>query len=136
MWLVSTGEYSDYHVIGVFSTRKKAALAQKLHNASFLEEEVLDKIPEHPPGLLPWSVDMDVDGNTHKVDRESVEYVKTNEWEPYGDGVHVVFNMWAKDEEHAVKIANERRVKLIASNQWTTDFDEWANLRAGLLPKL
>jgi len=34
------------------------------------------------------------------------------------------FYIWAKDEMHAVKIANERRVQLIASNQWEPEPDK------------
>jgi hypothetical protein len=44
---------------------------------------------------------------------------------PYGDGVRVSFDVWAKDESHAVKIANERRVQLIASGQWEADWEAW-----------
>ena len=29
-----------------------------------------------------------------------------------------IFSIWAKDEKHAIKIANERRVQLIANNEW------------------
>jgi acyl-CoA reductase-like NAD-dependent aldehyde dehydrogenase len=40
----------------------------------------------------------------------------------------VRFYMWAKDEEHAVKIANERRAALVAANVWTTNYDAWERL--------
>ncbi len=35
---------------------------------------------------------------------------------------------WARDPEHAIKIANDRRLALIASGEWTTDFQQWLNL--------
>lgn len=34
------------------------------------------------------------------------------------DEIHLVANMWARDEKHAIKIANERRAMFIASNRW------------------
>jgi hypothetical protein len=40
------------------------------------------------------------------------------------------FYMWAKDELHAVKIANERRIRLIESNSWDVDWDKWKELRS------
>ena len=69
---------------------------------------------------------MDEQGNTRNIRRSSAEFTRNEaEWEPCGDGKTVAFRMWARDEEHAIKIANERRAMLIATNQWTTDWDKW-----------
>ncbi len=34
------------------------------------------------------------------------------------DGVVIVCNVWAKDEKHAIKITNEKRIQHIANNTW------------------
>jgi hypothetical protein len=73
VFVVTRGEYSDYGIIGVCSTKEKA--------------EELKKLTED-------------------------------------------FYMWAKDELHAVKIANERRIRLIESNSWDVDWDKWKELRS------
>jgi hypothetical protein len=131
IYIVTDGDYSDYHICGVYSTKKLAKKAQELHMASSIEEYEIDAMEDCPAGMLPWSVRMGADGRTHwegktGVERERITYFKTqNEWAPYGDGQAVCFRMFAKDETHAIKIANERRAQLIASGEWTTNWEEW-----------
>jgi hypothetical protein len=131
VYLVSDGWYSDYHICGVYSTKALAEQARMLYVAgNDVEELELDALPEHPPGLLAYRVVMFRDGNVNKCERESVQG-HDERWSPYGTqaGKGVVFRVWARDEEHAVKIANERRSGLIASGEWTENFNEWINRR-------
>lgn len=44
---------------------------------------------------------------------------------PYGDKTRVSFRVWAKDKIHAVKIANEKRLQLIAADQWHKEATRW-----------
>jgi hypothetical protein len=134
MYVLTTGCYSDYHIVGVFSTKEKAEAAKVDHNLTDgdgdVEEWGLDAVPEHPPGLHHWCVRMDRDGNTLEARRRGNDSFPSWEWAPYGVGYSdkrggVSFNMWAGDERHAVKIANEKRIGLLASGQWTEDWNEW-----------
>ena len=123
VYLVTDGSYSDYRVLGVYSTEEKAKSAVELfHAQNDIEEFEIDAIPEHPPGMLAWSVVMEANGDTRLVRRESP---LEDRWAPYGDGRACIFYLWAKDEEHALKIANERRTSLIALGEWTTDWHAW-----------
>ena len=131
LYMVTDGHYSDYSVRGIYSTQEKAEWAKKVYKAdNEIDEIELDALPESPPGMLWYSVDMDAQGNGMSVEVENAEYAHKDEWRPYGDGVRVAFYMWAKDEAHAVKIANERRGILIATGQWTTDLKAWRDALA------
>ena len=75
---------------------------------------------------------MDRDGNSTCNRRSVGDYdIEESEcpdgfyWQPRHDKKHVIFLMWAKDEIHAVKIANEHRTQLIATNKWNTDWECW-----------
>lgn len=126
IYLVTTGDYSDYHVLGAYSTKTKAERAQDLYQAYDIEEYELDDMPDAPPGLVYWRVEMDRDGNTQHIMRQSAPgEPPVMDWRPgfgkIGAQPYVAFSVWAKDEAHAIKIANERRTRLIADGEWTTD---------------
>lgn len=76
-------------------------------------------------GMFWYSVRMDRNGDTRAVEIENGCYTHADEWRPYGDDETVSFDMWATDEKHAVKIANERRAMIVASGEWTTDWSQW-----------
>jgi hypothetical protein len=131
LFLVSTGCYSDYRICGIYTTEEKAIEAKVIFLADHIEEMEADSIPEHPPGMLRFDVEMNREGDVINVHRRSVEYSINYDWVPYSDGVRVVFKTWAKDEKHAIKIANERRVALLATDQWTTDWNVWEKAYSG-----
>ena len=35
VWLVETGEYADYNILGVYSTKEKARIAMKRYNMEY-----------------------------------------------------------------------------------------------------
>lgn len=126
IYAVTNGSYSDYRIEGIYSTKEKAEEAHKLYaSENDIEEYDLDALPEHPPGMLRYYVKMDAAGNVGECKIEDASSMPKWKWSPYGDGKSVGFNMWAEDETHAVKSANEIRAQIIASNQWTTDWAEW-----------
>ena len=126
VYVVTDGAYSDYRVLCICSTKEKALRAKSLYCAeNDIAEYELDQMHEHPEGMFWYCVSMLSSGDGADVRKESIEYTHKDKWRPYGDGHLVSFYMWAKDDEHAIKIANERRAILIATNQWTTDWHEW-----------
>ena len=136
IYLISTGAYSDYAIRGAYSTRENAEAANRYFCGAIEEYEIDapvddDIIQRVPPGMFAWQVTMDDDGDS-TVERISAECFSIHyDWHPrMGRGQNSVeFRVAARDEEHAVKIANERRVALIASGEWTTDYDVWSNRR-------
>jgi hypothetical protein len=133
VYLVTSGSYSDYGVDAVFDTREGA----ELFIATFRRESWMDAFeieewnlnpfePQMRAGLLPFFVDMRRDGETiavraadaHDTKFYAVPVVWNNDRHRHN---HCAFVMMATDETHAVKIANERRVQMIAMNEWPED---------------
>lgn len=131
--IVTEGEYSDYHIVGVFSTecRAKKFVGDDPDNESDIEEwEVNPKYPdEYNKGLDLWRLWMYRDGRSvdvRKLDRKlevGESYLKLDnhypnrKLMPVGESILYGY-VWAKDEKHAVKITNEKRVQLIANGGW------------------
>lgn len=120
VYLVTDGWYSDYRVLGVYATMEKAEQAKLLYAAdNDIEEYELDAVPDSPPGLVPFVVTITFSGGVEGVYRESVVqfeprwYVTNWYSSPCGR-----FYMWARDEQHAVKIANEWRAQIAALGLW------------------
>lgn len=98
--------------MGVFSTRERA---QDLIDAMLIDgkrswdyfeidEREIDEIS--PGGRNPWFVKMKKDGSVVEVER-TTEMPEDEMEESYRATLSCV--VWAVDETHAVKIANERR---------------------------
>ena len=132
VYMVTYGSYSDYRVIGICSTKEIAEELKKLRGADRIERLTIDEMPERQIGLYWFSVDMDKSGNVpiNGVQIKDCQYQTEEEWRPYGDDNLIEFSMWAKDENHAIKIATERRIRLIESDNWNTSWDEWKKSRA------
>ena len=126
IYIVTDGDYSDYSIRGVFSTKEKAEHAKAFYNSrNDLEEYEVDSLPEHPEGMFWFGVQMTKEGEAIEVSRGTVMWENKERWAPYGDDRSVYFEMWARDEKRAIKTANERRIRLIESNQWTTNWNAW-----------
>lgn len=121
IYLVTDGDYSDYHVLGVYSTKEKAEHAKRLFASdNGIWEYELDAIPDSPQGMLAYHVSMLVSGDVKDVWQETVEGFESR-WcvaPQWGADVTVVFHVWARDEQHAVKISNEWRAQIIALGLW------------------
>jgi len=130
IYVVTSGEYSAYGIEGVFSTKEKAqAFVDAITEAEAagrlgldgprqIEEILLDAGPVER-GERPWRVLMRKDGSVVEV-RQYECY--DNLFAPPGEvapaGLDTV--CFARDEAHAIKIANERRAMLIAMEMWPT----------------
>lgn len=122
LFVVTTGTFDDFELCGIYSSKPIAEWAQQLYAAeNKIKELELDHLPEAPEGMLFFKVALDRDGNVKQLFHENAElFNRTREIAPYGDGKHMSFDIWATDEDHALAIANERRISLLASGQWQT----------------
>jgi hypothetical protein len=138
VWVVTAGCYSDYHVVGLYSTKKNAELIhKKLSEVEFsdmneIEEwKIDDGIKEARKGYAEFNIIMLRDGTVERVYKQdlSVYPAYTNRysiWERTkapaykGKGVPDALNahVWGRNEKHAIKIANETRTRMIASGEW------------------
>ena len=108
-WIIEQGSYSDYRVIGIYSTKENAehALAyikKDPHGEEpYIDERHLDPaITELNEGLIQFSIRMLFNGEVTINLRRDLES-KDITWK---DGA--CYNIWARDRDHAIKIAAER----------------------------
>jgi hypothetical protein len=123
MWLLTRGSYSDFEPLAVFATEEAALRAKE----AGLGEDV-ESIPLNPELVMPPEgyrrvcIEMTRDGD--------VKYCKEELFQPdavagimaikpsyldWAESRSVFFGtVWAKDETHAIKIANELRAQQIA----------------------
>ena len=139
VYIVSDGKYSDYEVLGVYSTRDNAQDAKKLFGAeNDIADYALDDMPRRSPGKYLYEVIMNRvgDSTTNTTCPEGYEgkllvEFSDRKWEfnrefppivrddgSFTKTPDVVFTIWASDDTHAIKIANEMRVQLLASGKW------------------
>ena len=143
LWMVTDGDYSAYHVCGIFSTKDRAEYAKRAFMAeNDIEEIMLDEMPEHPKGYLQYLVFMERDGTVQEITQLPIGEITFSPW--YGDvdfeykkyhktaailGPGIIKNMrWevmAEDEKHAIKIVNEKRLMMLANNEWPETVEEW-----------
>lgn len=142
IYAVSTGDYSDYRVIALFSTQEKANELMTLVPGDYnaIEEFILDSpnLDMVKKGYSLWMVTMLKDGTTEHVGQDKVmSYHVSGTRNVFGGAMArlykrstvpayrgknvpdcIIVNVLAKDAKHAIKIANEKRIQMIASGEW------------------
>ena len=124
VWVLEEGSYSSYRVLGVYTTKANAEAVAAVMNEKY-ERVTVDKWTLDPgleglaPHCEPFSVTMDHLGQVLSVGRsfEIPEGMRTGsrKKQPVVTG-----EVWARDEGHAIKIANEYRVQAIAEGRLRT----------------
>lgn len=130
IYIITAGEDSDYHIEGAAESKEVAEellLKYKgLESPSIKEYEICTKndILEIQNKNY-YIVKMDREGNSESkewdryYDSKEVEFIYIGRYGkiPQGTPVMIMF-VWANDSTHAVNIANEKRVQMIASGEW------------------
>ena len=126
VYLATKGDYSDYNVEAVFSTKRKANTFSKYFTIDDIEEYELDPtdweiIKKHIPL---WDVIFVKEtGDIKEIgEREYPSYWEIQNrpgntiwWAHCSGGRHLRTYVFAKTKEKAIKIANERRIGFIIS---------------------
>jgi hypothetical protein len=128
VYLVTDGEYSDYHIVAAFSTRKGAAAFRKKTGGQ-VEEYTLDAPYTakelQARGYKTYCFEMKEDGSLRYEPREEHGTAPASTFQmrrafDHDAEVHVLYCLvLAKSVKAAVKIANEKRAQIVALNQWT-----------------
>lgn len=126
VWVAEAGEYSDRHVVAVFSDKETAKKHSNLWDD--LSEFFLD-YPESGPQYI--TVDMLEDGSVLKLERHVLAGPITfsaHKWVWAPPWARLAGSMWAlrvwvrtNDEKRATKVANDKRSAILASNGWGED---------------
>lgn len=143
-YIVTKGDYSDYHIVGVFSSKKAADDFIEPRNkdrGQWDDEYRLEIWPMNSwnPPLQSYRVSMFKDGEVRRVQLvdpnledgelvcgESLTVLKSkrvgmDDLVTWREAPHVpimYLTIAARDKYHAVKIANEKRLMLIAENRF------------------
>lgn len=131
VWVVEDGEYSDYSVVGVFSSQSNAERVAALVGGSVAEWPLDPAIAELNQGLQIYFVQMQKDGTVEQCRRQETGTYSFGStgvimWRrsqaPAFKGKNtpdlMQATVWAKDDTHAIKITNEHRAEFIASGKW------------------
>jgi len=141
VWIIEQGSYSDYRVVGIFSSKENAEqVCERVNQGETYEQATIAEWPLNPgveainKGLVPFLVWMLIDGTTERCEQlerggDDFRWTMTDElrvWRrseaPAYRGKNVqdclMGRVFAKDSAHAVKIVNERRTQMIANGEW------------------
>jgi hypothetical protein len=129
IYLVTSGSYSDYGVDAVFTTRDLAqSFIDSFKEGSFemmgIEEWDLNPFERQiRDGFYPYFVRMTKGGECTEIRKSDSAYGFTNSYAEYRfDTRNAIYtHVFARDEAHAIKITNERRAQIIATNKWKGD---------------
>lgn len=144
LWVVEQGEYSDYRVVGIFSSEENAQrIADAInktrgHNDATVSRWLLDPgIDELRQGFTPFLVDMREDGTVERSEQWEISgyelagyahmwrRAKAPAYKGNPDKPDILQTLvWARDQVHAIKITNEHRLRMIASGEWANDTAE------------
>jgi hypothetical protein len=122
VYVVTHGDYSDYHICAIFSTEKKAqeyadSFVDKEGNASYNQASIqkweVDEDCAVPVGMRIFRIKLDV--FTGDVCDSELIYPDDSEELDYPDkvvsdwcGSEYTITVLARDRDHAIKIANEK----------------------------
>lgn len=125
VYVITKGEYSDYHICAVSTNKEKAELLQKAFkgNGSWSEARIetyeTDKyITEVESGLKLYRCVMDTAfGIT--IEESDLDCIEDQDYNVrgYEDMGHYWVYVWAKDEDHARKIAADKIAEYMAKKE-------------------
>ncbi len=125
VYIVTSGEYSCYRIEAVFSSKKlakdyiklKSRIGYWYYRIPRIEEYVLNELPKYPPDKNHYMVSLELNtGNLIGIDFDSENSDKDLVFKfinSFTETEKLWVYCWAKDEEHAKKIAYDVRTKLL-----------------------
>ena len=121
VYVVTSGCYSDTEIVGVYTTSELAKEAESLagEDGCIIEFET-DAVPKHEPDRKYFVVYMYENGELLGRVSSISAFGGGEDSSCMYDigrnfGLGFTFHLWARDSEHAIKIANERRAMMIAT---------------------
>ncbi len=116
VYVLTTGEYSDLRVEGVFTTLEAAERVRaSLYGGSQITAYRLDELAEKEAmGMRFYEIKVPIAADTTMVVSEEYPGDEYMYDAPYGAPKYLYIGTWAKSEEHALKIAMEKRAKYLA----------------------
>jgi|SRR5579859_643252 len=123
IFVVTDGDYSDYHIVGVFSTQRKAREFNLRHQGNIEEFELDQGFDFYKNGWKNCCITFDKDGNVVGKDiKDTYSYWSATNGPTanryWRDQDHIYVNsIMAPDEETAIKIASEKRLQFLVEEE-------------------
>ncbi len=123
IYIVTSGEYSDYRIDGCFTLEKDALKYIKC----FLSQEDVVRVEKHllNPVLKEMNKDykcyfvrMNKDGDVDELYQTNFDGASCLVEYRFDRSGCLYLDCLARDEKHAVKIVNEKRIQILAMNLW------------------
>ena len=121
VYVITKGAYSDYHICAVAATKEIAEKLQKIYSDeyswadSMIEEYDLNEAMDDVRVF--YIVTFEDDSVSVCFDeygeKESIHFYKGNKWQ----SDRLIVCVRARDEEHAIKIAQDRRAEYLAKKE-------------------
>ena len=125
IFLITSGSYSDYQFHAAFTDEGNAEKYVKsfgLSNNFAIERCKLNPhTKEVNENYKPYDLVMTKEGECVGIENAD-EHSNFDMWFSY-DKKRLVLCLFAKDETHAIKIANEKRAQILAANLWGCDLE-------------
>jgi len=135
VYVVTSGDNEDYGIEAIFSTREKADEFMKTFPYEYndiveycIDTNAVDKVRQ---GYFLYRIDIDINGEVETImllGREpyNLRNINSSIWKrsavPFYKKRNIkdilVCRCWAKSEDHAIKIANEKRAQMIESGEF------------------
>ena len=113
VWIVTSGEYSDYSIDGVFSTNELAAKYCEKWGGEIETWNLDEPIPD-----VLWAIRMGIGGEVisswKNCSAEGFDFFAL-------DNKAIVWNVKTEDEQRAIKVTNEKRTQILALGIWGDD---------------
>jgi hypothetical protein len=124
IYIITSGCYSDYKIEAVFDEIELADSFMETFETKHYDGQRIEvyKLNQHAQAfrekLKPYFLRMAKDGQCTEIAIEDYLHDNFNDPPKFNSMGEMVLYVFAKDETHAIKIANEKRVELIALNRW------------------
>lgn len=120
VYVITKGAYSDYHICAVAATKEIAEKLQKIYsenswNDAIIEEYDLNEARDNVRIFydVTFADDRVSACFNEYAEKESIHFYKGNKWQ----SDRLIVCVRARDEEHAVKIAQDRRAEYLAKKE-------------------
>lgn len=134
IFILSEGSYSDFHIVGAAEDRETAELLSEKWDCEY-EEYKLNTLEDakYIQNKTLYDVTMWENGNSEVYSQEGD--ARKEPMFGFWDGMYVgiepivIINCWADSPEHAVKIANEKRIQMMADGTWDREVEKITEIR-------
>ena len=137
IFILSEGSYSDFHIVGAAEDKETAELLSEKWDCGYEEYKLNTREDaKYIQNKTLYNVTVWENGNSEVEKYCSQEGDARQEpvfcfWDGMYVGIEpiVIINCWADSPEHAVKIANEKRIQMMADGTWNREVEKITETR-------